>query len=79
MVEVFKTNVEDCEHAGVLLDRIHTSFAFYRANFDLDDCDRILRVECKTGVVDAEGIVQLLDEYGYEGEVLEDEIVSFRR
>ena len=31
--------------AHLLLDQIHKSFRHYQANFDLEDCDRILRVE----------------------------------
>ena len=45
MVEVFKTNVENCEQAKDLLDAIHSTFIDYRANFDLEDCDKVLRIE----------------------------------
>jgi hypothetical protein len=44
MIEVFKTNIHCAEKAKQLLELIHASFANYRANFDLEDCDRILRV-----------------------------------
>jgi len=44
MIEVFKTNVKHADHAKILVDQIHTTFADYTANFDLEDCDRILRV-----------------------------------
>ena len=40
MIEVFKTNVNEKEHARMLLDRIHTAFWHCRANFDLEDCDK---------------------------------------
>ena len=46
MVEVFKTNVKDCEQAEKLLDAIHGSFINHRANFDLEDCDKILQFDC---------------------------------
>lgn len=49
MVEVFKTNVEESVHACMLVDQIHKTFKNYKANFDLEDCDKILRVECTTG------------------------------
>ena len=43
-VEVFKTNVADPERAKWLVDQIERNFANCKVNFDLDDCDRILRV-----------------------------------
>ena len=47
MVEVFKTNVyEPCQ--SIMLVRIlYNYFPDHRINFDLEDCDRILRVEGK--------------------------------
>lgn len=45
MVEVFKTNVEDAEQADIILRKLNIHFPAYRINFDLADCDRILRVE----------------------------------
>ncbi len=47
MVEVFKTNVEDSSHADLLIEQIHKTYTHYTANFDLEDCDKILRVESK--------------------------------
>ena len=79
MIEVFRTNLEDREHAIVLIDQIHEKFPYYRANFDLDDCDRILRIESKTGDIDPSNLIQLLNDYGYEAEILEDAIVPYRK
>jgi hypothetical protein len=73
MVEVFKTNVTSPTQAIVLVGVIHESFPDYRANFDLHDCDNILRVVCDTGSVHATGIVDLLQSYGYYAEPLPDE------
>ena len=50
MVEVFKTNVKDPHHAAMLIDCIHKSFDGYNANFDLEDCDKILRVKSASGI-----------------------------
>ncbi len=70
MIEVFKTNVTDCDQASLLVDRIHQHFMGYTANFDLDDCDKILRVCTKTGTVNASLILDLLKEAGVIAEVL---------
>jgi len=72
MVEVFKTNVEHRVHAIMLIEQIHKAFPEYRANFDLDDCDRILRVTSTTGSVEACELIRLLEEQGFEAEVLPD-------
>ena len=42
-IEVFKTNVADPERAKWLVDQIEKQFTNCKVNFDLDDCDRILR------------------------------------
>ena len=72
MVEVFKTNVNDALLAEVLLTEIHNTFLEYSANFALDDCDRILRVECKTGLVQTCEVIKLMKDFGCEVEILED-------
>lgn len=45
MIEVFKTNVQDKHQAEMLLEKIHATFYPCSANFDLEDCDNILRVK----------------------------------
>ena len=44
MIEVFKTNVKDKTQSQVLIEMIHSAFPTYKVNFDLEDCDKILRV-----------------------------------
>ena len=72
MVEVFKTNVQHADHARTLIDEIHARFENYRANFDLEDCDRILRVSSRT-LVEASPLLELLQRYGFDGQVLSDD------
>lgn len=73
MVEVFKTNVTDYRHAAILATVITNRFSDYLVNFDLDDCDRILRVKCRSGCVQASGVIRLLARFGYHAEVLTDD------
>lgn len=75
MIEVLKTNITDPEHAGLIVGCIQYSFPGYIANFDLQDCDHILRIQNPNGSVDAEAIIKLLSQYGFEGSVLPDVIV----
>ncbi len=74
MIEVFRTNVSNCEHAKVLLERIHSKFSNYEANFDLDDCDKILRVKCNGAEVNSCDIISLVGEFGYRIEILQESI-----
>jgi hypothetical protein len=72
MVEVFKTDVNHRMHANMLVEQIHKTFSGYKANFDLEDCDRILRVKSATGSVESCRLIQLLNERGFRAEVLPD-------
>ena len=74
MVEVFKTNVQEAVNARLLIRSIQRCFPDYNVNFDLDDCDRILRVKSSNGLVDPAPILNLLKAFGFEAEVLGDEI-----
>jgi hypothetical protein len=76
MVEVFKTNVKSREQAHLFLTQMHMTYATYKANFDLEDCDRILRVECRSETVNPSAVIQLLKKNGFDGEVLADEVIT---
>ena len=45
MVEVFKTDVREAEHAERLIDLLYKYFPARKINFDLEDCDKILRID----------------------------------
>ena len=77
MVEVFKTNVVDPRHAEIILKNIHSSFNACSANFDLEDCDKILRVESKTVFIHNEEVIRVVREAGYSAEILPDTIPGF--
>lgn len=69
MVEVFKTNVTSNHQAKQLVSLLEDSFVGYRVNFDLDDCDRILRVEGSLNV-EPQPVITLLSQLGVRAEVL---------
>lgn len=73
MVEVFKTNITDSAQAKQLTHLLQRLFAGYKVNFDLEDCDKILRVETHIGLVQAELVIQLLWDYGFEAAILPDD------
>jgi hypothetical protein len=72
-IEVFKTNVADPERAKRLADQIERNFTNCKVNFDLDDCDRILRVVFEEQI-QSDLLIDLLQEAGCKAEVLPDTI-----
>ena len=68
MVEVFKTNVRHKRQARKLLDILSAQFPLFNINFDLEDCDKILRVEGEN--IPQDKIVKLVSENGYQCDVL---------
>jgi hypothetical protein len=70
-VEIFKTNVDDPERAKWLVDQIERNFAKCKVNFDLDDCDRILRVVSE-GRIQTDLLIDMLKKVGCAAEVLPD-------
>lgn len=73
MIEVFSTNIRDRAEADRLLEQIHQAFQGHTANFDLDDCDRILRIQYSEGKLDTEGLIRFLQSLGCVATVLPDE------
>lgn len=76
MIEVFKTDVVSAAKARQLVTAIARVLEGCRANFDLEDCDRILRVCRDGGLVDAKAVIALLQQHGHRAEVLEDIVVQ---
>ena len=73
MVEVFKTNVKYQEEAEEIISQIRQDFEDYDANFDLDDCDKILRVCSQTKKVEPELIINLVRNAGFNAEILDED------
>ena len=71
-IEVFKTNVEDVEEAGRIIETIQEAYQMYKANFDLQDCDRILRIVSLNGPIEQGNLIALIKNSGYYAEVLPD-------
>ena len=69
MIEVFKTNVEETVQAKKIVDILLEHFPNNKINFDLHDCDKILRVEGKSFCV--EKIMILVIENGFKCDILE--------
>jgi hypothetical protein len=68
MVEVFKTNVQEFSSAETLVKKLLYNFPGCQINFDLTDCDKILRVEGNN--ISSEKIMELVAANGYQLEIL---------
>ncbi len=69
MVEVFKTNVQKKVQANMLVYILSEAFPSFKINFDLSDCDKVLRVEGDK--IEALRIMLLVREKGFKCEVLD--------
>ena len=69
MVEVFKTNVQKKAQSKMLLCILSEAFPSLKINFDLSDCDKVLRVEGDN--IEALRIMILVKEYGVKCEILD--------
>jgi hypothetical protein len=68
MVEIFKTSVREKSESYLVIEKLQEQFPAYTINFDLEDCDRILRIEHE--LIDNEKIIALLNSQGYHCETL---------
>ncbi len=69
MVEVFKTNVQKKAQSKMLVDILLEAFPSFKINFDLYDCDAVLRVEGNN--IETLRIMILVKEHGFTCEILE--------
>jgi len=68
MIEVFTTDVSCEEQARHVILQLSHNFPGSRINFDLEDCDRILRIESQH--VETDSIVKAMNKLGYKCDVL---------
>ena len=69
MVEVFKTNVQKEKDTNFIIAVIKRQFPTYKINFDLEDCDKILRVEASQ--LEPRSIIKYLNRLGYTCAILD--------
>lgn len=68
MVTVYKTNVSSKSKAKTILQKLTKEVSGYKINFDLEDCDKILRIE---GInIDEKKIINFLNTHKIQFEEL---------
>lgn len=70
MVEIFKTNIENRKQVRRILSSFSATFPDLRVNVDLEDCDKILRVEGESIVADK--VIDFMSVTGHQCEMLPD-------
>lgn len=74
MIEIFKTNVDNQLIALQIINAILLVFPTANANFDLEDCDRILRISSDTNSYQIDKtVVEIIQSKGFAAKVLADE------
>lgn len=68
LVSVFKTDVYNNADANIVLNQIQLTYPAMILNFDLEDCDKILRLEGQNYKED--DIISILNKLGFSCEVL---------
>lgn len=70
VVEVFKTNIKNPDTAQLIIEKLKELLPGTKINFDLEDCDCILRVESVCSEIDVNEIMRCVRELNFEIEVL---------
>ncbi|QIE58737.1 hypothetical protein G5B37_03920 [Rasiella rasia] len=70
MIYIFKTSVKSKNSIKVLTPQLNEIEAISSWNFDLDDCDNILRIDSQSDIV--ENIIKILSDFDYKCEELND-------
>ncbi|AXB57250.1 hypothetical protein [Flavobacterium fluviale] len=68
MIFIFKTNVDSIAKVKKVAPKLNKLFPNSKWNFDLEDCDNILRFESKEDIM--EKVIFLLKVIGFECEAL---------
>lgn len=74
MIEVYKTNIQKKNQTKEIKEQIKKRFPNYGVDFDLEDCDHILRIETFNQALDNDAIINIVQKLGFNIEILPDEI-----
>ena len=72
MVEIFKTNVTRKRVAGRVLKTLQLHLPAYSFNFDLEDCDRVLRAQSENMALHVNEVIAVVKRCNVEICLFED-------
>lgn len=70
MIEVFKTDIKNKTTAKAIIKILKQSFPTSNFNFDLNDCDKILRITSNQNI--ASQVVEIISSQGFRCDILEE-------
>jgi hypothetical protein len=70
MISVFKTSVTNTKEIETLKLQLDIQLEFAKWNFDLEDCDNILRIDSINEI--AQQTIKILKDHGFDCQELED-------
>ena len=70
-IEIFKTNVKSRQYASYLLQEMKQVFPAYNVSIDIEDVDKVLRVESRKEKVKSTEVINLLKKRNFDCEVLD--------
>lgn len=68
MIYVFKTSISSKKTIKLLTPHLNKLLGVSNWNFDLEDCDNILRIDSQVSIV--KKTIEILNNYGFECEEL---------
>lgn len=71
-VRIFTTNIECVKDVAVVIKALNEIYPQFIVNLDLEDCDRILRIESQNEVIYASKIIKVVKEKGFECTIFKD-------
>ena len=72
MIEVFKTKVTSKKQAQRVARQLLQELPGLHVHFDLEDVDKVLRVETSTDYLDTQQIVSAVEQMGFGCALMED-------
>lgn len=76
MLKVYKTNIQNRNQAKSILKALKQQLPSFKANFDFEDCDRILRIKNPSGEIDDSVVIRLIESLGITMDILPDTVQS---
>ncbi|MBD3583166.1 hypothetical protein [Flavobacterium selenitireducens] len=68
MVEIFRTDVTEPAQAEAMIARLRDYAPASSITFDLEDCDKVLRVE--SAILEVSAVISCMQAHGFECEIL---------
>lgn len=69
-IEIFKTDIKSRQYANYLINEMKELFPDFKISIDLEDNDKVLRVESRKRKIQASEVIRLLRKRNFSCEVM---------